>query len=358
MDAQISEAKPDGDCTGSLDDENACKNSNIGTGQKLDDFYGTLHQPKMLEESPQRFGAKDSLCAELNDGDNGYPDAGGGVVATALEPTQKVVSVHTSPVENLNGPLPNEVKSLDSMTKDNGDHAEYAQHSNGFREVSTCVSGDKHGIALSCSPKSYTWDSGSSSADKDVPSENSKGNSGGHVPDSNYSSKSATLQADSSVMYLYHCCSECLVNLQNFLQKIINSEWGVKGRDSTIDGVHDFVASLSVYLHIAVSKLPAESSVYSCNRKLEQGPGGQKIVMSQCENSEKGFPMECSCHDTSESANFKNSHHWLDSKFVFRNGVLVTPDAGGNDVSYQCKFEKLCLCFLIEWMAMNKESLD
>ncbi|CAA2977654.1 atpase family aaa domain-containing [Olea europaea subsp. europaea] len=314
MDAQISEAKPDGDCTGSLDDENACKNSNIGTG--------------------------------------------GGVVATALEPTQKVVSVHTSPVENLNGPLPNEVKSLDSMTKDTGDHAEYAQHSNGFREVSTCVSGDKHGIALSCSPKSYTWDSGSSSADKDVPSENSKGNSGGHVPDSNYSSKSATLQADSSVMYLYHCCSECLVNLQNFLQKIINSEWGVKGRDSTIDGVHDFVASLSVNLHIAVSKLPAESSVYSCNRKLEQGPGGQKIVMSQCENSEKGFPMECSCHDTSESANLKNSHHWLDSKFVFRNGVLVTPDAGGNDVSYQCKFEKLCLCFLIEWMAMNKESLD
>lgn len=363
MDAQISEAKSIGDCTGSLDNDNACKNNNLGTDQKLDVSDGTLHPPKMLEESPHRFGAKDGLCANLDDGDNGYPGAGGGVAATALEPTRMVVSVHSSPVENRNGPLPNEVKSLVSMTKDTGDRAEYGlvgsiQHSNGFREATPYVSGDKHGIALSGSSKSCSRDSGSSSADKDIPSENSKENSGGHVVDSNYSSKSATLQADSSVMYLYHCCSECLVNLQNFLHKFINSKWGLEGRDSTIDGVHDFVASLSVNLHIAVSKLPAKSSVYLCNRKLEQGPGGQKIDMPQCENSEKGLPMECSCHDTSKSANFfKNSHNWLDSKFVFRNGVLATPETG-NDFSFHCKFEKLCLCFLIEWIAMNKESLD
>ncbi|KAL2523552.1 P-loop containing nucleoside triphosphate hydrolase superfamily protein [Abeliophyllum distichum] len=368
VDAQISEAKPNA-CTGSLDYNNARKNGNLGTDQKLDVSDGTLHDPKMLEESPHKFGAKDSnICVDLYDGDNGCPDTGGDVV-TALEPSRLVVSGHSSPVKSLNGPLPNEVKSQVSMPKDTGDHAEHGcvgsvQHSNGFREV-RCglqdgpgVSGDKHGIALSWSSKAGMQDSGLSSAVNDIPSENSKENSGGHGLDTDYSSKSTTLQADSFFLCLYDCCSECLVNLQNFLRRIINSEWGLKGRDSSVDGVHDFVASLSVNLHIAVSKLPAESFVYSCDRKWEQGLGCQKIDTPQCENSEKGMPMECGCHATSERANFfKNSHHRLDSKFVFRDGVLVTPDTG-DDVSYHCKFKKLCLCFLIEWMAMNREPLD
>lgn len=288
MDTQRLKARHNG-CTGSLDDDNACKNSNLGIGQK-DVSDGTLHESKRLEEGPLKFGAKDGICADLNDSDNDFPDAGGGVEATALDPSRIVVSGHSSHVENLNGPLSNEVKPQVSMLEDTGDPAEYkhggcVQHFNGFREVSCglqdvpSVSGD-NGIALSCSSDASTQDSGSSSVDKDIPSENSKENLGGHSLDTNYYFN-ASLQADISVMCLYDCCSECLVNLQNFLLRIINSEWRLKGRDSTVDGVHDFVASFSVNLHIAVSKLPAKSCVYSCNRKWEQDPGCQKIDMPQ-----------------------------------------------------------------------------
>ncbi|GFP78632.1 tat-binding homolog 7 [Phtheirospermum japonicum] len=108
----------------------------------------------------------------------------------------------------------------------------------------------------------------------------------------------------------YECCSECFVNLHNLLLRIINIEWGVvKGSESTIEDVHDFVASLSAKLFLSLSKL--------FERGLTQKKGGEyrKGCTSECENSDKLSMVECGCHATTSRG--------VDSRFVFKDGVLA-----------------------------------
>ncbi|KAL7143373.1 hypothetical protein ABFS83_08G187000 [Erythranthe nasuta] len=159
-------------------------------------------------------------------------------------------------------------------------------------------------------------------------------------------SSSVTGECPAATMCFYECCSECFANLNKLLLRIINTRWELKGSDySTVEDVHDFVASLSANLHLSLSKMP----------KLPPGENSrsENVKIGECENSDKWLTTECDCHATG-----KNMSRKEESRFYFKDGVLATIDTDIDGVDYHCKFEKLCLYFLIEWLRDGKKGAD
>ncbi|KAK6132788.1 hypothetical protein DH2020_033466 [Rehmannia glutinosa] len=323
-------------CMGSSDNH-VCTDG--GDGHKQEASNVNVHGSEVLEKSPQEVGGRDAGRSDPTDVDNGGADAGEEVAVTVEEHSHEVVLDDIcSPKQTL---APDEVNLKSFKAEAPRDHAESGHvsgkipngSSSDFQADGPCGSGDNHVIELSS------------------PAEISSSIGGG-----------------SSAMCFYQCCSECFVNLHNLLLRIINIEWGLKkGSDSTVEDVHDFVASLSANLQLSLSKLSQGEN--SCGmtetegdeyRKYCQCLKFQETETSECKNSDKLLMMECGCHATSKKTTRteKNSQisQVLDSKFVFKDGVLATFGTG-TDVSYHCKFEKLCLCFLIEWLVRSKESL-
>ncbi|KAK6132807.1 hypothetical protein DH2020_033450 [Rehmannia glutinosa] len=349
-------------CMGSSDNH-VCTDG--GDGHKQEASNVNVHGSEVLEKSPQEVGGRDAGRSDPTDVDNGGADAGEEVAVTVEEHSHEVVLDDIcSPKQTL---APNEVNLKSFKAEAPRDHAESGHvsgkipngSSSDFQADGPCGSGDNHVIELSSPAEIRNQPNHMSSTDNNILSKDTR---------ETMTSKSSSIGGGSSAMCFYQCCSECFVNLHNLLLRIINIEWGLKkGSDSTVEDVHDFVASLSANLQLSLSKLSQGEN--SCGMTETQGDEYRKYCQclkfqetetSECKNSDKLLMMECGCHATSKKTTRteKNSQisQVLDSKFVFKDGVLATFGTG-TDVSYHCKFEKLCLCFLIEWLVRSKESL-
>ncbi|KAL3636892.1 hypothetical protein CASFOL_019191 [Castilleja foliolosa] len=176
--------------------------------------------------------------------------------------------------------------------------------------------------------------------------------SGSDIPaaDCPFGSGENMISKPSSTTCFYECCSECFVNLHNLLLKIINIEWSVaKGSEPTVEDIHDFVASLSAKLFLSLSKL-FEGENYRVLTDIKGGEYRERCTF-ECENSDKLLAKECVCHTTTSQG--------LGSRFAFKDGVLaaLATDVGSCDGSYDCKYEKLCLCVVIEWLVRSKKEI-
>lgn len=193
----------------------------------------------------------------------------------------------------------------------------------------------------------------------------------GNVEGTNFSpSKTTSVSADSGVVCSYHCCSECLYALHSVILKILTREWGLNRSCWTAEEFHDYFASLSMDLLSAVRKVDiAENISNSFNENLTHGSPKRsshcpELHKCHCRSSGNNIvvPMECSCHSVTgcvtTKANYSpNSQFGLHPKYIFRDGILVRVDSN-DDVSSHCKYETLCLCSIIELVAMMKQPFD
>ncbi|KAK4420388.1 Tat-binding7 [Sesamum alatum] len=369
VDTRISEANTN-NCIGS--DNHVCKDSTT------EGANGIVQGPEVLEKRPQEFGARDAGCSDPTDVDNGCADAANEVAVTIEEPSHQVVSIDCcSPEHTL---APNEVKLESSKAEAIGDHAEREHVSvklcNGFPpSISDLQTGGPHGsgdkpvIKLCSATEISSPPNGPPSTVDNILSKDTGENSGANILHINNASEPSSLKGCPAATCFYQCCSECVVNLHNLLLRIINIEWDQKGTDSTVEDLHDFLSSLSANLILSLSKFLQCGNPSAIIR--EEGGDCRKYCdcrdfqrtdMPECKNADNFLITECGCHAaTSKKSTSKEKlpgiSRGLDLRFVFKDGVLATLDTG-TDVSYHCKFKKLCLCFLIEWLVMSKKSFD
>lgn len=176
--------------------------------------------------------------------------------------------------------------------------------------------------------------------------------------------KANSVSADSEIICMYRCCTECLSILHVLMQKILTRTLELNGSDWTVEDVHDVVASLSVDLLSAVRKvyLDTSSSISEENIILEN-PGNRfgcsGIDTCSCKRSGNGLVAieECTYHTVGDGKSTENAEFGHDPTFVFRDGVLVSVDSN-KEVSFHCKFEKLCLCSLIKSIVGTKQLID
>ncbi|KAA8523943.1 hypothetical protein F0562_010366 [Nyssa sinensis] len=368
--AQMTLANPTPSSLGSLNDHNSCKDAPLQSdGCKPDAAKKGSHEPEVLEESLQGFAAKNIECVDLNKGGHniGYTISESKLAVIEEGPTEQMVLHHSASDIHSHGSAaatdPLDGKLLNGQPCRSEESGNYTgivrgigslQHSNGFActdsvnlmEDGPCGSGELAGVKLSCSRKNCYKCNGLSRTGINIPSKVGNPNPDKCNADINFSSNQTSLSTDSRVVCLYRCCSECLFNLQHSMQKTLIYEWGLKGNDWTVEDVHDLVASLSVNLCSALGKLCiAENSANSLTKLFEY----QQMGTCQCKTSGNRLimPTECSCHSRS------NPQHGLDLKFMYRDGVLAPVDSD-KDISFHCKFETLCLCYLIEWIVMTK----
>ncbi|XP_058779653.1 uncharacterized protein LOC131653508 [Vicia villosa] len=159
---------------------------------------------------------------------------------------------------------------------------------------------------------------------------------------------------ESGVVCFYQCCPHCLRSLYHLTRKILVREWGSNRSHWTIEDVHDAVSTLSVDLISAVRKCyMAEEKTFTDLSNSKTFVEYSNLTTCTIENRGKDVvPAECVSHLASQDASgsedaLTNEPVKLDLKFVFRDGVLVPMDPA-KDTSLHCKFEKLCLCSLIE----------
>ncbi|XP_027063750.1 uncharacterized protein [Coffea arabica] len=279
---------------------------------------------------------------------------------------------HSSSVERMQSHLQNGISNEHCMLIDAKNPTEIVEdeecnkHSNGFVERDSSVLlkdglgvfGDKHGMELSDAGKTGNQESWPL-APNGLPFDNAKENSLG------CSSRISTGSSDAVLVCIYRCCAQCLVNLYQLLLKLLNYEWRLEGSTATVEDFHDSIASLSVSLQSAVRKLFAtDSSNDVGDEKLEDSKYSRSTEMCACQLKSPGkrlvVPMECGCHPASESITtkarfFPNSRHGFDFKYVFKDGVLVTTMDTDYNVPFHCKFEKLCLCSLLECIVTTKD---
>ncbi|XP_030480637.2 uncharacterized protein LOC115697685 [Cannabis sativa] len=150
----------------------------------------------------------------------------------------------------------------------------------------------------------------------------------------------STKATKSGDLCLYRCCSQCMNTLNNLTKKLLIQEQKLYSSQWKIDDVHDIVASISVDLLSAASRVLAENPIDDDKSKT--------CSCNDLENkSYAPLPRECGCHNPPTEL---TSEH----NFIFRDGVLVPTMDPSKDVSFHCKFETLCLCSLVEIIAMTK----
>ncbi|KAL3849214.1 hypothetical protein ACJIZ3_011096 [Penstemon smallii] len=314
-----------------------------GVGHKLDVSDLTEEKSEVPEETLKEINARDAGHSDPTDGEE--------VAVTIIEePPQLVVLDHSSPIKHSS--LPDKVNVDTSKEEAARDSVESAKLSNGFMGSYSefQANGDKHG----------------SLTDNNILFKDSiEGKSNGSGLNVDNALKPKNLGGSSSDTCFYQCCSECFTHLHYLVLGIINDEWGHRGSDSTVEDVHDFLASLSANLHSAVCKLSQTGSLMT--DKLRDGNSKYRNYFDckkncrECRSSEK-LIVECDCHTTSKNTTRKEKDSQVslgldESRFIFRDGVLADLDTG-IDVSYHCRFEKLCLCSLMEWLVNSKEPFD
>ncbi|XVE50179.1 hypothetical protein DITRI_Ditri01bG0141100 [Diplodiscus trichospermus] len=181
-----------------------------------------------------------------------------------------------------------------------------------------------------------------------------------HKKDPNFFSRETALPTASGVTCFYHCCSDCVHNLLDLMQKVLLKEWKSDGSNWTVDDVHDTFALLSVDLLSTVRKVYATGCSSNKSDKNLRNENNTKLSdcsdwsTCQCKSSENSLviPMHCSCHSVDTAS--PNTQFGFDPKFVYRDGVMVPIDSN-EEVSFHCKFETLCLCSLIESIVMSKK---
>lgn len=341
-----------------------------GDGHKICDLNVKAHELEVLENNFEEGAPVDASHSSQTDLNNGSANAGDdvAVAVTVEEPFHKVISVDTCSPKRILEPtdvslqssmaevvVPNGVNIESPKAENGGDHAQLkhapsTEHSNGFTESSLKFSAD--GPYSSVDKHSALAETGIQT--NVLPTENGilsvEENSGGRDLNTNCSSGPESPQSSSGAICSYQCCPDCFVTLNDKLLRIINIEWKSKGSESTVEDVHDFVASLSANLHLSLSKscqgeIPCARHC-TCRKSIT-------AKMPDLDNLEKPLMMDCDCHATSHEKTPEGSR-----RFVFKDGVLMAAnlDTRGTEVSYHCKYEKLCLCFLIEWLVTSKGS--
>lgn len=348
------------------------------------DLNVNLHSSEVVEKGSGEVGSTDAGHSNPTEFDNECADAGDEVAVSVNDPPHNVffddtcslkcifepteVNLESSKAEVL---LPNVVELESSKAEAAGDHAELGnvpsyRLSNGFKESSSNfhADGPSNLVDKQTSKVSPPAEIGNQrnclSTDNCILSKDTSENSGGSNLNVDYSLGPKSPTSGSAAICLYQCCLECFTTLGNLLLRIISIEWRSKGSESTVDDLHDFVASLSANLHLSLSKL--------CQGEISRGMSGEEGGLCRkhckCQKSQssdmpdhkspdKLLMTNCDCHTTSKER-FSHISQELDSRFVFKDGVLANLDTG-TDVSYHCKYEKLCLCFLIEWLVTSKE---
>ncbi|XP_059662679.1 uncharacterized protein LOC132308577 [Cornus florida] len=380
VDAQMAVANPKLPYLGSPQNYNTCEDNRLQIdGCKPNVSNNGFHEPEVLEEGTQGFAAKNIECVDLNKGDGDFGNANSeGRVADIEGPAEQMVLHHSTP-DKPNGINPEPCRSENPgyYTGSDGGIGPL-QHSNGIActdsvvllEDGPCGSVNVDSVEF----PSFTKEDCRNNLSMDETITASKdGNPISeelNIDVNPSSNKTSSFSSDSKVVCSYSCCSGCLFNLHNLMQKYLIHEWRLRGIDWTVEDVHDGVASLSVNLLAAIRKLcSAESSANSFDKKPVHGDIGnlfeyQEKCTCQCKSSGNRLimPTECSCHSRSESimpeANSSwNAQHGFNLKFIYRDGVLAPVDPD-EDVSFHCKFETLCLCSLIEWIVMTKQPLN
>ncbi|XP_009591845.1 uncharacterized protein [Nicotiana tomentosiformis] len=179
------------------------------------------------------------------------------------------------------------------------------------------------------------------------------------------SNRSSNLSTDPSVVCLFRCCSQCLLNLQCTLRKMLSHEWGLKKVECMVEDAYDFLASLAAHLHSALRIWLLASNSTSLDEKRVQERYSEyfsckETNMCGCRNLGDNLIKlrDCDCHlegngITEKCKSSQNLPQEVDTEFILRDGVLTNLDK--KDVSTHCKFETLCLCSLVEWIVMRKE---
>lgn len=329
-------------------------------GCKIDDLNVNIHSSEVFEKGSQEVGPTGAEHSNPTGFDNECPDADDEIAVTVQEPSNEAVLDKTySPKCILE---PTEINVESAKAEAAADHHTELGHvpsiklSNGFVESSSNFDADgpsisaaeKHSINLSF-PAETDDQPNCLSTDNCIMSKDT----GGIDLNIDYSSGPKSPTSGSAAICFYQCCSECFFTLSNLLLRFINTEWKSKGRSqSTLEDVHDFVASLSANLHLSLSKL--------CEGEGSRGMSGngavcrkhcicQKLQVADHKNSWTG---ECDCHG---EGRISDDGREVDCRFVFKDGVLGDIETG-TDVCYHCKYEKLCLCFVIEWLVRSKEA--
>jgi hypothetical protein len=140
--------------------------------------------------------------------------------------------------------------------------------------------------------------------------------------------------------------------------------WGSNRSHWTIEDVHDAVSTLSVDLISEVRKCYMVEDFTDLSNKTSRHEK-HATFPTTCNTENRGkdvMPAECVSHLASQGTSVSkdtvsNEPSKLDLKFVFRDGVLVPADPA-KDAPLHCKFEKLCLCSLIELIVKTKGPLD
>ncbi|XP_073121934.1 uncharacterized protein [Henckelia pumila] len=334
-------------CVGSLHSDDICKHgTSQGDSSGIEGCNKIMHEPELLEESLQKVAAKEGGPTDTATINDNRLKAGDEVChpshnECSLPPNFINVECPEAEIDRDKTELEGNAESfkLPNGVAENGCHT----LADGHRD-----SGKEHGFEFSSANATNL------ACDLSLTKV--------HILCKDTTLKPTRFTSD-SVTCIYQCCPDCIVNLQNLLLRNINIEWQHRGTDTTLEGVHDFLSSVSANLHSTLSKLSKDE--FSCagrtlDTKYKKQLECQKCretLLPECKSLEPKLMMNCCCHAKTEKVartDHSRSSSGLNFSFVFRDGVLVSLDEG-MDVSYHCKFEKLCLCFLIEWLVMSKQ---
>ncbi|KAJ8532349.1 hypothetical protein K7X08_012272 [Anisodus acutangulus] len=370
-DSQLAEANPNIGRAGLPESADAPENTPLREeGCELEE---SLDKPETLETCRPELTAEN--CRRVNPEANGVsnlPDIG----AVEHEPPRVAAVNHSAPPRQVTRSVHIVLNHNSWMPDDTDKHLESSgdcvskRHSNELMELNiedvqedgSNYSKDRCGIEHSnYSTSSNT--NGRLSTPNNLQIGDSNQKSIGNSIGLEYSNISSNLSTDSSVVCLYRCCPQCLLNLQRTLKKMLSYEWGLKKAELIVEDAYDFLASLAANLHSAlrISVLADDSTVFDEKRVQERYSEyleRKETDLCECRNLENMLIKlrECNCHLKSSVQTEKCiSSQNLAQEFIFRDGVLTNLD---KDVSTHCKFETLCLCSLVEWIVMRKEPLD
>lgn len=339
----------------------------IGTESLDDHSNGNLHEADVPSLDAQKPDAKIVEGPDMRvDGDLMSPSRGDAVATGVEEPLRRGLPVHSA--ADGDGLMQHDLDAETHMEMDEtqnevggvgvGVGVGCIKHSNGLmhRNEYALLKDGKCGTELSDNARHCSQGSGNLSPGNDSQLGSSTCNSSACS-----ASKSVVgLPNDSGVVCKYHCCSQCLVNLRQLLLKVLKYQRNLRGNNLTAEDYHDLVCSLSTSLQSAARKLFAPN--HGCDEKLMNFNESkdfpcQGVSNSKCWSTGWGqglMPINCSCH--SASAGDDGLTRELDLinksslKLIFRDGVLLAPVEGDDDkdAPFHCKFEKLCLCSLVE----------
>lgn len=371
-DSQLAEANLKIGCAGLPESADAPENAPLREGGcELEESFDKVETLETCRPEPTAENGR-RVNPEAN-GVSDFPD----IVAVEHEPPHLVAVNHSAApsrqvirsmhsVLNHNSCMPDDTdKHLESI----GDCASKRQ-SNGLMELNSHdvqedgsnYSMDRWGIEHSDLSLSSNSNGRLSSPNNHVQIGDSNQKSVGNSIGLECSKIPSNLPTNSSIVCLYRCCPQCLLNLQRSLKKMLSYEWGLKKVEFIVEDAYDFLASLAANLHSALRAwlLADDSTSFDEKRVQERYSESfecKKTNLCECRNLENRLIklIECNCHLKSsvQTEKLKSSQN-LSQEFIFRDGVLTNLDE--KDVPTHCKFQTLCLCSLVEWIVMRKKA--